>query len=104
MKKRVAVPPMPLAVQDGLPGEHCYILRPRDGLQVGPLPDVSLEGVVFIRTEDELGYLWIAVCDTCGGNCGQCGTSIGAGVPASMKTLARTCGWDKPGWGVGFVR
>jgi len=30
------------------------------------------------------------VCDTCGGNCGQCGTSIGMGVPPSMDMLIRS--------------
>ncbi len=30
---------------------------------------------------------WVEVCDFCGGNCGQCGTSVGAGIPFSMDTL-----------------
>ena len=27
------------------------------------------------------------VCDFCGGNCGQCGTSVGQGSPASMAHM-----------------
>lgn len=30
---------------------------------------------------------WVEVCDFCGGNCGQCGWSIGSGVPASMDSM-----------------
>lgn len=33
---------------------------------------------------------WIEVCATCGGNCGQCGTSVAMGVPASMDTVIET--------------
>lgn len=29
----------------------------------------------------------IVVCISCGGNCGQCGTSKGSGQPASMQAL-----------------
>lgn len=30
---------------------------------------------------------WFEVCAFCGGNCGQCGTSVGMGVPASMSFM-----------------
>lgn len=31
---------------------------------------------------------WHEACDTCGGNCGQCGTSLGRGLPASISHIA----------------
>jgi len=34
-----------------------------------------------------IGNDWVEACNTCGGNCGQCGTSLGMGVPASMDCL-----------------
>lgn len=32
---------------------------------------------------------WVEVCGFCGGNCGQCGTSVGRGVPASMDNMIK---------------
>jgi len=39
---------------------------------------------------------WHEACDTCGGNCGQCGTSLGMGLPASMDHLIQATGMNKP--------
>jgi len=44
------------------------------------------EGFRWRKIEGE----WVEVCDTCGGNCGQCGTSIGMGVPPSMDALVES--------------
>lgn len=40
-------------------------------------------------------YGWVEACDTCGGNCGQCGTSLGFGMPASIGAIVKNGGWDK---------
>lgn len=50
-----------------------------------PMPKPTQQGTKF----KWLNKQWIEVCDTCGGNCGQCGWSIGIGVPASMDVLIR---------------
>lgn len=39
---------------------------------------------------------WIEVCDTCGGNCGQCGITGRVGNPGfSLDEVIKTGGWDK---------
>jgi hypothetical protein len=65
-----------------------YILRPRDGIQTGFLPEKDPAHIMFRKTRDDDGDLFVAVCSTCGGNCGQCGTSIGAGVPIDFEYLS----------------
>lgn len=44
--------------------------------------------------EGELEPRWVIVCDTCGGNCGQCGTSVAMGIPASLQTIVETTGMN----------
>lgn len=70
-------------------GEVYYILRPLDGVKFGTLPneDPGQGRVAYLKTTDELGDLYRAVCDFCGGNCGQCGTSIGQGVPFNFDHI-----------------
>lgn len=46
-------------------------------------PNLTREGTKLIWLNDK----WIEVCDFCGGNCGQCGWSVGSGIPASMNTM-----------------
>lgn len=79
-----------------------YIIRPRDGIQYGyalPVRDVSGTNLAWTCHEMLEGTIFIAVCDFCGGNCGQCGTSIGEGVPFNFDLMAKNGKWDKPGWG-----
>jgi hypothetical protein len=42
----------------------------------------------------QIGETWYPVCDTCGGNCGQCGTSLGMGIPASLGTIVKSTDMD----------
>jgi hypothetical protein len=80
-------------------GNVRYLVRPRDGVQFGPLPDLRDEHAMFLNGHDDDGPLWVAVCDTCAGNCGQCGTSIGMGIPFDFDYMIEKNNWDKPGWG-----
>lgn len=71
-----------------------YVIRPGDGVHVGPLPDAAKiadqQGYRWRAGWDDEGPLLIAVCDFCGGNCGQCGTSVGRGVPATMQQMVQS--------------
>lgn len=80
-----------------------YILRPRDGIQTGFLPEKdSAHGeIMFLKMRDDNGDLFVAVCATCGGNCGQCGTSVGEGVPLNFNHMITKNHWDAPAWGFG---
>ena len=49
---------------------------------------MRLQGNIWRRIESE----WFEVCGTCGGNCGQCGTSVAMGIPASLDTIIYTTG------------
>ena len=44
----------------------------------------------FVWAETPTG--WTEVCLTCGGNCGQCGTSLGMGNPPSMDAIMESTG------------
>mgnify|MGYP000846750797 CR=1 FL=1 len=48
----------------------------------------------FVWTEKGDG--WTEVCLTCGGNCGQCGTSLGMGNPVKMDRLIESTGMNHP--------
>jgi hypothetical protein len=80
--------------------EGRYILRPRDGIQYGPLPardGAHGDQIAWIKGTDSDGELYIAVCDFCGGNCGQCGTSIGQGIPFDFDRIIYKSGmWKGP--------
>lgn len=74
-----------------------YVLRANDGVQIGvpPVlgptsPDSYMREFRWRKGWDDEGPLLIAVCDFCGGNCGQCGTSIGRGVPATMQQMVQS--------------
>lgn len=80
-----------------------YILRPSDGVQTAmflPTEDPAAGKVFWTSGRDEVGKLYIAVCDFCGGNCGQCGTSVGQGIPFDFELMAKNGKWDQPGWGI----
>lgn len=65
-----------------------YRLRPRDGIKFGVLPIEHVgDRLAYIKGTDDQGELYVAVCDMCGGNCGQCGTSIGEGVPFNFDRI-----------------
>lgn len=49
----------------------------------------------------KVGDMYYEVCAFCGGNCGQCGTSVGMGIPASMSEIVKNGQWDS-GNHVGF--
>lgn len=53
-------------------------------------PKMRASGFMWVRLGDE----WREVCTTCGGNCGQCGTSMGMGIPASLDTIVKTTGMN----------
>lgn len=82
-----------------------YILRPRDGVQFGPLPSsdgAHGDDIGWLRGHDDDGPLWVAVCSFCGGNCGQCGTSIGMGIPFDFNRIVESSGlWKGPPAGFG---
>lgn len=82
-----------------------YIVRPRDGIQFGPLPVSDLDGEphAWMYGNDDDGELFIAVCSFCGGNCGQCGTSIGQGIPFDFDRMIKNSGLWK-GQPAGFPK
>jgi hypothetical protein len=68
-------PPPPLWYRCWIPGDgYCYIN------QAEQIP--YLERGLYQRPDGHL------VCFFCQGNCGQCGTSVGRGVNASMSAIA----------------
>lgn len=70
--------------------EVLYILRPGDGVRKGRLPTADPghgEVSYLIHREEGIDDLYVAVCDFCGGNCGQCGTSVGSGVPLDFERI-----------------
>lgn len=84
------------------PKELRFIMRPSDGVQTAKeLPKKTPMGdtAAYKKTRDESGDLYVAVCDFCGGNCGQCGTSVGQGVPFDFDLMAKNGKWNQPGWG-----
>lgn len=79
-----------------------YVLRPVDGWQYGyalPMSDPAAGDVAWKTFKDTDGIFYVAVCDFCNGNCGQCGTSIGQDIPFDFDVMAKNGKWDKPGWG-----
>lgn len=60
-------------------------IRKLFGLKL-PKPNPTQPGTKFKWIDNH----WVEICDTCGGNCGQCGWSIGRGVPASMDNLIQS--------------
>ncbi len=38
--------------------------------------------------------VWREMCNTCGGNCGQCGTSLGAGTAPSLSSVVKSGNWQ----------
>lgn len=54
-------------------------------------------GFHWVKTDDG----WHEACDMCGGNCGQCGTSLGRGLPVSLSQVVKSSGMDrKPPYGL----
>lgn len=78
--------------------------RTLKAVEPAPLPTIPPEPPLTDKMKRE-GFIWvyarcydgveryIEVCKVCGGNCGQCGTSLGLGVPPQMDKL--TEGLDK---------
>ncbi len=90
LKRLFRVPSCPPVVDPWPSHEVLYILRPKDGVRRGRLPKRDpAHGEVAYRVHREEGVedLYVAVCDFCGENCGQCGTSIGMGVPFSFDRI-----------------
>lgn len=84
------------------PPIKAYIIRPRDGIQYGyalPTSDPAAGDIAWTRHETLEGTIYVAVCDFCGGNCGQCGTSVGQGIPFDFDLMAKNGKWTEPGWG-----
>jgi len=52
-------------------------------------PPETLEMKQRGLTWGKLNGEWIQVCDTCGGNCGQCGSSVAMGIPPQMDRLIK---------------
>lgn len=76
------------------------IIRHRVVKQVAAPPPITPEmqalgfhwerKIVWQRDEhlgDHKSLAWVEVCNTCGGNCGQCGTSLGMGIAPSMDCV-----------------
>lgn len=62
------------------------IAEERDSKPRRPLLTTEMRqaGLIWGRSGDQ----WIEVCDTCGGNCGQCGITDRVGnVPASFEAI-----------------
>lgn len=55
--------------------------------------EMRLQGITWAKADDG----WREVCDTCGGNCGQCGMTsrLGTGVAPSLDRIIKSGGWDK---------
>jgi hypothetical protein len=64
--------------------------------------EMKQRGTVWGRTVDGG---WREVCDTCGGNCGQCGMTERLGnMPVDLMRLVRKTGMDQPVNGIGAAR
>lgn len=79
--KAMVDPPPPLTERMKALGFHWVKIKIR-------VPDC--DGVPdFIET-------WMEACNTCGGNCGQCGTSLGMGLPVDLEHMVKATGMNNP--------
>lgn len=80
---------------------HVVVATPMGGLPVEVLyksapPERTRKMISDGFVWTECGDGWTEVCLTCGGNCGQCGTSLGQGNPVKMNNLIKVTGMNNP--------
>lgn len=80
---------------------HTVVAKPIGGLPIKvryrEKPPERTEKMIrdgFVWAKTQTG--WTEVCLTCGGNCGQCGTSLGMGNPVNMDHLIEATGMNNP--------
>lgn len=61
-----------------------------------PMPKARPGNAMAWMTGQDGTGEWVEVCDFCGGNCGQCGTSVGMGVPPSMDRMVGKLQQNEP--------
>lgn len=79
----------------GLPVEVRYTEKPPERTE-----KMISEGFVWAQVSGG----WTEVCLTCGGNCGQCGTSLGRGNPVKLGQLVEITGMNQPVAGLPLAR